>query len=333
MTLLDLDCNQREPCPVTTSAFFYRGYGLLFESQIELPELAPAEPGTPDVTLSLAETPITALQEVSNPDDAKYGFAPTSLGHVMDLPEHAVLLVPNDQEVLLAPLEGCDLDFVRLFIIGSVIGFLFHKRGQLVLHGAAVLHHGGVSVFVGESGAGKSTLAAHMGDRGFSILSDDTLPMATTVDQGFVAWPGSRVFKLWRDALGALGRDVDSLREVQADLEKFFTPNLAIAPDKPLPVVEVIVLDASEDDDPPQLEKLHKLNALQQINENAYRPNMVKLLGRETPHFELTAALAGVVETYILTRPWDLGRIGESVDLMLRHWDQKATDVPRQNKD
>lgn len=309
---------------MTASKFYYRGYGLLFESEIELPELTPAGSGPADVTLSLAETAQTALQELDDRREANCCFAQTSLGHVMDLPEHAVLLVPTDRDVILTPLDGCDLDFVRLFIIGSVIGLLFHKRGQLVMHGAAVLHDKGVSIFVGDSGAGKSTLAAHMGDRGFSILSDDTLPIAKSPDHGFVAWPGSRVFKLWRDALGALGREVEELREVHANTEKFFTPNPLVAADRPHPIVEIIVLSATEDPSPPILEKLPRLTALQQINENAYRPHLVKLLGRETPHFEITAALAGSVDTYVLTRPWDISRIGESVDLMLSHWKQTS---------
>lgn len=305
---------------MTPSAYYYRGYGLLFQSEIELPELTPADAGNPDICLSVSDVAAQALEELETRERANYWFAPTSKGHVLELPDQAVLLVPNDRQVILSPAEGCDLDFVRLFIIGSVVGILFHKRGQLVLHGAAVLHDRGVSVFVGESGAGKSTLAAHMGDRGFPILSDDTLPIAQTPEKGFVAWPGSRVFKLWRDALGVLGRTTSELREVHANTEKFFTPNPLVAPDAPHPVFEVIVLDAAEDDAPPRLEKLASLTALQQINENAYRPNLVRLLGRETPHFQVTAALAGAVHTYTLTRPWDLSRIDESVDLMLAHW-------------
>ncbi|MEM7060698.1 MAG: hypothetical protein AAF557_24215 [Pseudomonadota bacterium] len=305
---------------------YYRGYGLLFESQIELPELAPASPGPADIKIAINDRASAAFKELADPSRAEYRFARTSVGHVMNIPDHAVLLVSSNQDVVLSPSDGCDMDYVRLFIIGSVIGILFHLRGQLVLHGAAVLHDAGVSVFVGESGAGKSTLAAHMCDRGFSILSDDTLPITQRNDGSFVAWPGSRVFKLWRDALDALCRDVDGLREVQVDADKFFTPNPAVAPDMPHQLIEVIVLSEGEDDAPPHLERLPNLRALQQINENAYRPQMVRLLGRETPHFEVTAALAGAVRTYRLTRPWNLGRIGESVDTMLHHWNGATLD-------
>lgn len=306
--------------------FFYRGYGLLFSSEIELPELTPAAPGPVDITVSLGTEPAEAMATIDDQSKADYEFVQTPMGHLIDLPNHATMLVPAKDRVIVSLQDAADLGLVRLFLIGSVIGMLFHLRGQLVMHGAAIVHDDQVAIFVGESGAGKSTLAANMGARGFSILSDDTLPLSKQGDGRFVGWPGSRVFKLWRDALDALGRDVGDLSEVQFRAEKFYTPNAAVAPDAPHPVTEVIVLERDNEIARPKLEKLSDLVALQQINEHAYRPEYVELLGRETPHFQVTAALAGDVKTYRLTRPWDLARIGETVDLMLDHWtDRKDT--------
>lgn len=300
--------------------FYYRGYGLLFSSEIELPELTPARPGPTDVSVTLGQQAAEALATLQDPAKAEFEFTRTPLGHVINLPDHAALLVPARDSVIVDLRDGCDLGLVRLFLIGSVIGILFHLRGQLVMHGAAIVHDERVSIFVGQSGAGKSTLAAHMGTRGFSILSDDTLPLSRQADGQFVGWPGSRVFKLWRDALDALGRDVQDLNAVQFRTDKFFTPNAAVARDAPHPVTEVIVLERDDDITRPRLDRLSDLEALQQINEHAYRPEYVELLGRETPHFQVTAALAGTVRTYRLTRPWDLGRMEETVDLMLDHW-------------
>lgn len=313
-----------------TSAFHYRGYGLLFASEIELPELAPADPDEADIVISVGPDAAEALATLDNPDSAQYYFAATPMGHVMNLPDNATLLVPDGQRVIVSLVDGSDVEFVRLFLIGSVIGMLFHLRGQLVLHGAAVVHDRGVSVFVGASGAGKSTLAAHMGARGFAILSDDTLPLTQTADGDFMAWPGSRVFKLWRDALDNLGRDVADLQEIQLRTDKFFTPNASIAEDAAHKVVEVFVLQRNEGDDPPKIERLSHLLALQQINEHAYRPEYVGLLGREAPHFHLTAALAGRVKACTLTRPWALERMQETVQLMLDHW---GTDASRSGTD
>ena len=307
-----------------TIVHHYRTHGLLFRSEVELPEFTPAQPGTPDITLRLAPDAQAARDALPEARKEQGGFIETENGAVLHIEGEADVLVRDGREIIVSLHPDCTLSMVRLYLIGSATGMALHQRGQLILHGAAIAHQHGVTVFVGHSGAGKSTLAANFGRMGHPVLSDDTLALHQT-SSGFLAWPGSRVFKLWRDALEDMGQPVDDLQHITQRFEKFFLPNTSVAADTPRPIAEVIVLEQTKDDAPPELKPLQMLDALQRVSENAYRPEYVALLGREAPHFKQTAALVGAVPTYILRRPWDLQRMPEVIALIQSHWDAMSS--------
>ena len=297
---------------------WYRGHGLLFRSEVELHELAPVGAGTADAFIRLGQEAgdAFAATDLDGPDFA--GFRQSPLGPVMRIENHADVLVRDGREIIITPHPEMDPGMLRLFLIGSAMGMLCHQRGLLVLHGAATVHHRGVTIFVGVSGAGKSTLAAHLGRMGHAVLSDDTLALHHGPDGGFVAWPGSRVFKLWRDALDRLGEATTTSEAVANRIDKFYFENEAIAPDEPVPLDEIVVLERGGEK--PVLERLDPLATMQILSEHAYRPEYVGLLDRDTPHFYDTAALMGSVRAYRLSRPWDASRIDETIGLMQRHW-------------
>jgi hypothetical protein len=57
--------------------------------------------------------------------------------------------------------------------ITAIILSRLAARGQLAIHGAAVVHSGGAVVISGPSGSGKTTLALGLVERGMSLLSDE----------------------------------------------------------------------------------------------------------------------------------------------------------------
>lgn len=297
-----------------SAAHWYRGYGLLFHSDIALPELAPCAPGPVDVRIRLTQDLGIDTARLSPrlfhtiADDA----------HLMVLPDIGRFLMRGGTEILVQPIGACEPGLLRLYLIGSAMGMIFHQRGQLVMHGAGVVAHGRASLFVGESGAGKSTLSAHLGAAGHAILADDTVPLVER-DGRFQAWPGSRVFKLWRDALDGLRSAPRTVEPVGNRVEKYYASNPGIPDDRPYEVAEIIELVRS--DGPAMLEPVTGLAALKIVSANAYRPEFVTLLGREAPHFRLVAALAGSVRVLRLHRPWDAARLSETIDLLDAHWD------------
>lgn len=298
--------------------FWHRGHGLLFRSEVYLPEFADASEGDADVVVRLGPEAIQARGKADHAKGAFAGFVSTPSGPVLPVPEIADFLVRDGREILITPAEGHEPGMMRLYLHGSAMGMLFHQRGQLVLHGAAVLHDHGITVFTGPSGAGKSTLAAHLGRQGFAVLADDTLPLSRARSGEFQAWPGSRVFKLWEDALAGIGVPEGALQSIGSRFDKFLFTNPSVAPDRPAPLSEIILLD--RDDGPPRLTEVVGLEALGLVAENAYRPEYVPLLGQNASHFKLAAELSGAVPIFRLTRPWDAARMPETIACLEAHW-------------
>lgn len=309
----------------TSTPRWYTGHGIRFRSALDLPELSPTAPPdddcAPDAEILLGPEANDALSKRLG-DAWVSGFVMTADGPVLDIKDNAAILVRDGREIILSIADDADIGLVRLYLIGSAIGMLFHQRGHLILHGAAIQTPRGVSVFVGDSGAGKSTLAAHLGQAGHAILSDDTLVLWPTED-GFCAWPGSRVFKLWRNTLAVLSPETDAepearYRAVAGRIDKFFVPNEVIAPEQPMKVVEVIALDRHDDE--PLLQPMSGIEKLKLIGDNVYRPEFVDFLDRHNPHFHQIAALSGAVYCARLYRPWDLTQIDGTLEVLRAHW-------------
>lgn len=301
---------------------WYRGYGLWLRSEIALPEFLPAAPASRmDIRFRLS--PDASAQWIasgaSEADGPNFVPAPRG-GFVMRVTEVCDYWVTEGRDIALSPAANADPASVRLFLLGSAIGMAMHQRGMLLLHGATVKRDGGATIFVGQSGEGKSTLAASLGHSGHAILGDDTMPVWPSARGGYYVWPGSRMFKLWSDTIEALGGKTSDLQSVGRRFNKFFVPNSAQAPDVAIPVCDVVLLQADAAATHPVLEPITGLEALRVIMEHTYRPEYVRLLGRDPEHFALCAQFASGVKVARLRRPWGIDLISETLAAMWAHW-------------
>lgn len=303
-----------------TGNFWHRAFGLLIHSELELPECAPAEPGQADVTIRFAPL-ARARREQDAPHMATLeGMHVTENGVLLRANDVGDFLILEGREILITPDPGAETGALRLYAFGSALGILFHQRGQIVLHGAAVAAPPGVAVFVGESGAGKSTLAAGLATSGFAVLCDDTLPL-THKDSRFVAWPGAMSFKMREDSLTGVGQSPEPGTRITSRHEKHFFRNPATAADLPHTIAEVFVLEHGADFRIDPLEPIHAMNAL---TEHTYRQEIPALMGRQAQQFQQMAALCECISVYRFQRPRDLARMTEAVEVLRTHWRRAA---------
>ncbi|MEM7212360.1 MAG: hypothetical protein AAF479_10790 [Pseudomonadota bacterium] len=304
-----------------SDVFLYRAFGLLIRSELELPEYRPHMSGKPegdtevDIEIKLDTEPLCLRQEFER-REVPIGTHLTDDGVLLHVDHVGDMIIRDGCQILVAPLPDAEMNYLRLYLVGSAMGILFHQRRQFIFHGAAVLTDHGASVFVGHSGAGKSTLAAHLASAGFPTLADDTLPLREE-DGTILVWPGAELFKMWDDALTGLGEDPSGLTQVSARYGKYFLMNPQVAPDAPAEVTEVIVL---EQGDAFSLEPISGLDAIAALNENTYRPEMIGFLGTEASYLLQLGSLCQRLSLYRFTRPRDAGRLPEAVDFLRNHW-------------
>nr|MBC7244663.1 hypothetical protein [Chloroflexota bacterium] len=87
---------------------------------------------------------------------------------------------------------------VEIHLLGPVLSLWLELQGIPMLHAAAVAVNGHAVAFLSTNSAGKSTLAAAMVQAGYSLLTDDILPVEHCGD-AFMGRPGYPQMRLWPD--------------------------------------------------------------------------------------------------------------------------------------
>lgn len=272
-------------------------YGLVIDSEIDLPELhpAPESSGAPDLHVRLGAVPEAGL-----PGGQQLGpfLWTTATDFWLQVPGVARFLVSAGREILIDPEPGIDEDSLRVFLLGSGFGALLFQRGYLVLHGNAIQIGNQCMVCVGHSGAGKSTLAASFLRRGHAILADDVVP----VDSDCRALPGVPRIKLWQDTAAHLDIDTGSLRRIRPQLEKFSLPVAAGFASAPLPVRWIYLLHAENRPDI-RLEPIFGMDRFLPLRANTYRVSYLEGMGLSGQHLGLIGRLAAGIRLVRVTRP------------------------------
>ena len=269
-------------------------YGLVFDSALALPELAPSAATAADVRIRFGSVDADGLAGGQPVGPYAWARAGTLW---LQVPQIARYEIRDGRDIVIDPAPGIDEDSLRLFLLGSAFGALLAQRGLLVLHGNAVQIGGRALVCVGASGAGKSTLAAAFLRRGHAVIADDV----TAIDSGGRVLPGIPRIKLWQDAASQLAIDTGPLRRIRPVLEKFDCPVADIGAD-PVPLRAVYLLQPESRDDI-ALDPVPGLQRFLPLRDNTYRRHFLTGLGLERQHLQQITALAGRVHVARLRRP------------------------------
>jgi ABC-2 type transport system ATP-binding protein len=167
----------------------YAAYGLAVSSDFALPGLRPRRaPDLPSLVLRMAggdqplEWQLRGAERPSWTGHLRDGCALTvdrlARGEVhFRYGERASFrLAPGHGLLECAPRErGAEW---RRVLAGKLLGIVSVMRGYEALHASAVDSPYGLLALVGPSGVGKSTLARELAGRGWTLFTDDTLPLA-----------------------------------------------------------------------------------------------------------------------------------------------------------
>jgi hypothetical protein len=296
---------------------FYRVFGLVLRSELELPDLAPALAGSAaDVAIVRAPVPVAD-------EPAQYaGLSQGTCGAILTIGTIGRFRIRDGNRIEVDTEPQVSERSVRIFLLGPVMGALLWQRRMFPLHANAIDFGGFAAAFAGSSGAGKSTLAALFLDRGRSLLSDDICVIAPDADDAFLAEPGIPRVRLWRDAVERTGRDPGALDRVRDGMDKYVVPTIASQARARLPLRAIYTLAA--DVEQIRIRRLKGVEAVRALTANTYRPGFMPLVGSPRSHFALSVAIAGHVPIYELARPWGGDRLDACADRIEAHLAETA---------
>jgi hypothetical protein len=292
------------------SQYRYTVFGLIFLSEVPLPELILGE-GEADVVVRFGDVP--SLLPQGQIIDAYYQVSRQRF--LLTVEKVGRFLVRNGNEIIIQPAPGSIESDVRLFLLGSCLGALLHQRGLLALHASAIQTKGGAVLFTGHSGSGKSTLLAAFLQRGYTMLADDITSVVANVNQAPMVYPALPRAKLWADAAKQLGHEPMELMPLRPMAQKFSLPTKNHFARRPVSLKRIFLLHPSNKEKP-LLERLGKLARFQIILEHTYQEQFLSGLETRDVHLDLAATVAERASMYQVHRPTSSFRLEELADLI-----------------
>ena len=161
------------------------------------------------------------------------------------------------------------------YLLGPVMGFILRLRGVTCLHASAVAVNGRAIVFVGDRGAGKSTTAMALGRLGYSIISDDLVPIYRNagITYGQPGYPRMRLRQPSLPMLSALNVELPPLPATQGQGRLHFEliSGHHQFQSEPLPIGALYLLaDRSADRNVPRVEAMSLPDGFMSIVANTY---------------------------------------------------------------
>jgi hypothetical protein len=297
----------------------YFAYGMVIESELELPELgvlldqpteglvAGEEYAPPVVTLHLG-------QVGPPPEDAvDIGYGDWVCGERLGVHREgfANLLLDGGRSAIVEPAAGLDELALREVVLGLALPVLLHQRGFLALHASAVDIDGCAVAFSGHSGAGKSTMLGAMIARGYDLVTDDVLAIEFPKNAPHQVHPAFSQVKLVPEAAAALGHSPETMSRIADGLKvEHFGATLR---QKPLPLRRFYVLAVGDE---PEIVPAKGQDAIIQLVRYTYVIPR-RLSPHAMPeHLRQCAAVAAQAQVCVLTRPLDFSRLDQVVELV-----------------
>jgi hypothetical protein len=291
--------------------YTYWGFGLNIKSDIEFPELMPAEFEKADINIHISNVP---LQLDGEPVVNRVNVSMNVTEYLHTIPNVANYYVANGNEIRIEPQPGADEKSIRLFLLSNAMAAILHQRGMIPLHASAVYHDDGIALFCGRSGAGKSTMATALQQRGYTVFSDDVCVLDNDTDNRLVALPSYPMIKLWEDSFVKIGLDsakeTDKIRPEMAKYARFYHNEFNTASQK---IKRVFILDVNNSNDAIEIKKLGPIAAFKALQQNTYRHVQMNGMKKRDIHFGMMSKLAGEVSVYKVTRPTD----GNTIDALI----------------
>jgi len=291
----------------------YKAFGLVIDSPMHLPEAAEADKdATPDVVVTMGVVG-EGLPKDNRFDESRekklwWQAMPNESSTLFNCSE-GLFAIKDGREIVIQLYPEADPEKVKIYLLGSAMGAIQTQRGRIPLHGGGVVTDRGAMVVTGGQGAGKSTMTSAFVHQGYRYLTDDVSSVGIEDGQAMV-FPAYPQRKLVRDALAPLGYDLESVRIVDSDRDKFAVRDQDNWQRTPVRLAHIIELIPAEFGETVSVAPVTGKDKLGAVLKNLYRFWMHTPTGGIEPFtFKKIVTIAAQAEIYQVRVPRDIENI------------------------
>jgi hypothetical protein len=199
------------------------------------------------------------------------------------------------------------------------------QRNKIVIHGSTLVVGDKTFMVCGDSGAGKSTLSVALQDKGAKLMADDISVIDVEVEDGCCyAYSGFPEQKLRRDAAIRQGYDLDKLKYVNEDRDKYSIDSSSVfiegkrKPDAMFVLHKGCIDAIGSSVIASEIIGADKVNA---ITDRFFLNDLYHVFFELAPENMLNCfILAGQIKTIDMTRAKEVNTIEELVEVILKNF-------------
>ncbi|MFA9558207.1 aldolase [Evansella sp. AB-rgal1] len=280
----------------------YYAFRLTIHSDFILPELEAKEVGATQVDLEIRRRKLREIPSTILPTQSYFYIKENYC--LFQIPNIAAFLVENGTSITVSPMVENKEDVIRLYLLGTCMGILLIQRGILPLHGSAVVLDGKAYAIVGDSGAGKSTLASSFIEKGYTLMTDDIIPVVFNEENEPIVIPTYPHQKLWLQTLEQYEKDHNDFQPIAYRETKYSVPVSDQFCKEPVPLAGLFELEATDTREV-IFHSIEKLDIFQTLFKHTFRNFVVTESGLMDWHFQTSIKLASKVTLTKIERPKD----------------------------
>lgn len=204
----------------------------------------------------------------------------------------------RDREIICYPEIDSDPILIKNLFLSSVISFWMEWKGYITFHASSVLINEQVVAFLAHHGQGKSSIAVSLLQKGYSLITDDILPIKKERNN-LLAFPGFPVIRLWRNEAERYCRTTDQLHKVHPATDKFWVPVDALQNasfrDLPAPVGCFYLLERRNYPEAEQMVEIVPVpprDAVIELTRYSFTPRFASRVKNEKERFAVLSSIA-----------------------------------------
>lgn len=301
--------------------FRYKGFGLIINSEIHIPELMlhKEDMHLPiDLFINIGETP-KALIGTGFVRKVKNWAGNNEF--LLEIPNLVRYHTFSGNTIIIQPLviETVDWQSIRIFLLGTVMASILHQKKYIPLHASAIEYEQELILFCGKSGVGKSTTASFLKKRGYTLFSDDICVIKPKeIQDGIVyAHPTYPMIRLWADTIGQLeDKKIVAEERVRPDIAKFKNYFREDFDNQALPIRKIVVLGINDTEYFEKSVIASVPEKMLHLRTHTFRSGILKRMQGQTNLFHSLTTIASLIPVVKISRPDNYSNINDYIDFI-----------------